>query len=119
MANSTVRIQKIFGEMLGDEFTKKVLEELGIQNSSHEAQTAILGNLGSNILKRLALEILSVLPKSDHATFEKFIGSSDTEGLRQFLLPRIPNLDQFLMHYANLEYEETKTQMRELNQGVK
>jgi len=108
--------RKVIDEMLGDEFTKIVLQETGLSESAPEMQARFLAILGSNIMKRLALEILSVLPKNDHVTFEQLVGSGDMKAMREFLEPRIADLDEFMIHYANLEYEATKTEIQRLNQ---
>lgn len=116
MSHSSDRLKKILDEMLGDEYTKMALQELGLQNSAPEVQAELLGHLGSNILQRIALEILSVLPQSEHERFEQFIGASDVEGMRAFLAPFIPDLDDFIARYAQIEYESTKTMIATLRQ---
>jgi hypothetical protein len=110
--------QNIIDELLGDAATKKILEETGLAESRPEIQMEFIGMLGSNILKRLALEILSAIPKSDHAAFESLVGSGDMKAMREFLEPRIANVDKFMVHYATLEYEETKNGIVQLGQEV-
>lgn len=114
----SIREQKVIEELLGDEYTKTVLQELGIQNSAPAVQTELLGHLGSNIMKRLALEILTVLPKSEHAQFERLMGSNDTTAMRALVEAHVPDFDAFIAHHANMEYEATKTQIHQLQQGV-
>ncbi|MBS4051175.1 MAG: hypothetical protein KGZ69_08225 [Methylomonas sp.] len=110
--------QQFVEELLGDEFTKMVLKELGIENSSPAVQTELLGRLGSCIMQRLALEILSVIPKSDHETFAQLITSNDPAAMRAFLEPRIADLDEFLTHYATSEYEAIKSLQKSVEAGV-
>ena len=110
--------KKMIGELLGDTFTQEVLQELGVQNSSREAQEEVLAKVGQTILERVMLEILTVLPESDRDMFESYVGSGDLAGMRSFLEPRIPNLDEFVLNYANIAFESIKTRIHQLAQGV-
>lgn len=110
--------KKFMEELLGDEFTKTALEEFGIKNSSPEMQVELLGRLGSCILQRLALEILTVLPKSEHEKFAEITTSNDVSALRELMAPYVPDVDEFISHYAASEYEAVKSQMKMVEAGV-
>ena len=101
--------KKMLEELLGDDITQKVLEELGIRNSSPEMQAELLAGLMSTILKRIALEVLTVLPKSEHAEFERYIGSGDGPGMQSFLRKHIPDADEFVARYASNEFDAIKS----------
>ena len=110
--------KKIIDEILGDAFTTQVLQELEAQHLSREAQERVLALTGDAILKRVTLELLAGLLESDLDEFESLIGKGDQAALREFLAPRIPNLDRFIMNHAMKEYETMKTQVRMQEQGV-
>ena len=104
--------------LLDDEMTKRVTQELGIQDSPPGMQADMLSRVGMLMQERVALEILSVLPESEHDTFEAFIGSGDVDGMRSFLEKYIPDLDRFMMRYARLTFDGLKSRIHRLKQGV-
>ncbi len=110
--------QKIIDEILGDTLTKQVLQELEAQHLSREAQERVLALTGDAVLKRVTLEILAELSESDRDEFEALVGKGDPALLREFLAPRIPDLDRFITRHATREYEAMKTQVHMEEQGV-
>ena len=110
--------KKIVEDMLGDEFVQKMLPELGIQNSSREAQEEVLARIGQTVLEKVALEILSVLPESVRDEFATYVGKGDVAGMRIFLQPYIPDPDSFILKHAQNSYESVKTRIHQLAQGV-
>ncbi len=110
--------QKLVDEILGDEFTKQIITELGLENDTPEAQAELITMIGENLMSRLVLEIVKVLPESEHDAFEKFIGSGKLVELRDFLLPHIPDLDRFIQREITKEYEATKTRIHMIAEGV-
>lgn len=105
-------------EILGDEYTKNIVQELGLQNNSPDEQANIIALLGENIFKRVMLEIFTALPKEHHDKLESYLGSQDVLGMRKFLLQHIPDLDKLIRHHAEVEYESTKTGFLTRLQGV-
>ena len=110
--------KNVIREILGADFTKNILVELGIQNSTLEEQATLMQAVGGNIERRIMLEILTILPESDRDEFEGYIGSKDIAGFREFLTSRIPDLEEFVRRHAVNEYEATKTELHKIRQGV-
>lgn len=109
---------KLIEQALGVDFMQEAFREFGMQNSPLEAQAAFAEKLGENILKRITIEILSVLPEPDRDTFESLIGKNDMNALDAFLRMHIANPMEFIRNHASNEYEATKTQINHLLQGV-
>jgi hypothetical protein len=110
--------QKMIQEILGEDFTKKMLEEMELQHSSPEVQAELLAKLGQNIIERVMLELLSAVPEEVRGEFESHVGSGDVASFRAFLEKYISDLDEFITHHANREFEQTKTRIQMLKQGV-
>jgi hypothetical protein len=104
--------------LLGDEFAQQAIYELGLDGMSPDAQAEFLEVIGTNILLNVTIEIIKLLPHEARPQFESYIESGDVNGLRQFLLPYIPDLDAFIQHEAAKEYEATKTRAHEIAQGL-
>jgi hypothetical protein len=110
--------KKLIKEILGDDFTKRMLQELGVQDSTLAVREELLGKLSENIHHRVMLELLAAVPGSARDEFQKYIGTGNPEGFRAFLEEYVPNLDTFIVEEANKEYERTKTNIRKMEQGV-
>jgi hypothetical protein len=112
MANDNKFIQ----QALGEDFMQTALAELGLQNSTPENQATIIAFLGENILKRVTLEILSVLPEDARDEFTSLVGSDDAQALYAFVGKHIEDLEGFVREYATQEYEATKTTIHTLRE---
>lgn len=117
-AKKQVSATKLLHELLNDDIAQSVILDFKLQDDTPEEQAEFISQLGENIMLRLTLEILKLLPESEHERFKEFIGSGDMPGLRTFLMPHILDLDRFFQHEVMKEYEATKTRMREIEQGV-
>ena len=115
---STTTQKKLIDEILGDDFTKQMLRELGVENSSHAVQEEILAKLTTNVVERVMLEILTALPESERPEFESLVGSGDTQRFREFLEKNIEDVDGFIQSEVTKEYERTKTRIHMIEQGV-
>lgn len=111
---STMHTQQMVASILGDGYSKQIISELGIESDTPDAQAELISAIGENIMMRLTLEILKILPESEHPKFDSFMGSGDIIGLREFLRPFIPDFDRFVQHEAMAEFETTKTRLREM-----
>lgn len=101
-----------------DVLTQEVIKQLGIDKDSREVQEELISMLGENILQRIVIEVAKMLPEEKRPEFDRFFGSGDLDGLRNFLEPHIPNLDRFLKNAAIVEYEATKTRAERIMQGI-
>ena len=110
--------QKIINDLLGEEVTQRMLQELGIHNSAKEQQEKLLVMLGENLLQRIMLELLTALPESARDEFESYVGSGDFEGMRKFVDKHVQNADELMQRIALNEYETIKTKIHMLEQGA-
>ena len=110
--------KRLIEEILGGDFAKKMLEEMELQHSTPEVQSEMLAKLGQNIIERVMLELLTAVPEPARAEFESHVGSGDVAAFRAFLEQHINDLDEFILHHANREFEQTKTRIQMLKQGV-
>ncbi len=99
--------------MLHDDFGVRLIEELGLQDDTESTQATIISMVGENMISKVILEILKVLPESEHKTFESFMESGDLAGLQTFLSKYIPDLDAFVQLHAKNEYEDIKAKAAE------
>lgn len=103
---------KIIEELLGDEATKQIIGELGIDGARPEDQAKLIALMWKNVEDQVLLEILKALPPSELGTFDSLLKKSDVHSIRQFLTKHIPDFDRFVRHIATVEYESTKTAAR-------
>lgn len=110
--------QKMITEILGEDFTKKMLEEMELHHSAPDVQAELLTKLGQNIIERVMLELLTAVPENARDEFQSHVGSGDVAGFRAFLEQHIVDLDDLILHHANREFEQTKTRIQMMKQGV-
>lgn len=110
--------RELLKALLGDEVSKRIINELGIGDAPLEDQLEVVTMIGKNIQDRVLLEILEQLPKEKLDEFYELFNGDDLGAVREFLRQYIPELDKFVQHYASLEYETTKTRTHQLTQGV-
>lgn len=99
--------------ILNDEMTRAVLRDFGLENASDEAKARLLAGLGENIMGRVMIEVLKVLPEARRPEFDELIGRGDPEALEKFIFPYIPNFDLFVQQEARKEVDRTKEYMRQ------
>lgn len=100
-------------DILNDEMTQEVLLEFGLENASDDAKARLLAGLGENIMGRIMIEVLKVLPEARRAEFDDLVGRGDPEALEKFIFPYIPNFDLFVQQEAKKEIDRTKEYMRQ------
>ncbi len=95
-------------DILNDEMTQAVLREFALENASEDERSRFLAGLGENIMGRIMIEVLKVLPEQRRAEFDELVGSGDPEALEKFIYPYIPNFDLFVQQEARKEIDRTK-----------
>ena len=110
--------QQFIAQLLGEDIGTSVISDFGLEDGTPEEQAEFITQLGENIMLRLTLEILKIIPDSEHEKFKELMGAGDMPTLRQFLLAHIPDLDRFIQHEVTKEYEATKTRTHEISQGI-
>lgn len=109
---------RMIKDLLGDDIVQTIITELGIASEPAEAQVEAVSTLGENIMLRITLETLKQLPLDAHAEFERLQDSGDAEAMKAFLVPYISDWDKFVRREAEKEFEETKTRIHMMEQGV-
>lgn len=99
---------------LGDETVDHIVKELKIDKDPLEVQVELIDMLNELILEKVSLEVLKALPREDHQAFEDFIGKGDLDGLRLFLVERIPDIDRLIEHAAMVAYESVRNRAQEI-----
>ena len=95
-------------DILNDEMTQAVLREFALENASEDERSRFLAGLGENIMGRIMIEVLKVLPEQRRAEFDELVGSGGPEALEKFIYPYIPNFDLFVQQEARKEIDRTK-----------
>jgi len=96
-----------------DELEELVAKELSIESFTEKEQSALIAKIGENIIKRVTLEILRVLPEDKQEEFGKLVGSGEFKDMDEFLKPYIPNLNDFVNNESKKEIEEFKQKVAE------
>ena len=104
-------------QVLGD-VSQMVLKDLGLENADPIGQAEVIASIGQNIMDRVLLEVLKVIPQNDHDEFHAILEKGSPVEIRDFLKVRITDFDQFVQHYAAQELEATKTRANMIAQGV-
>lgn len=100
-------------QLLGDDFAKALIRDLGLEHETPEAQAYLVSSLGQNVFERITLEVLNTLPETEYENFSALTKAGDMNALRTFLEKHIPNLDGFIQKTARAEYEATKALLGE------
>ena len=99
---------------MSNDFVKQIVEDLGLGGGTPERQAELISRLGENILNRVMLEILKVLPKGEREKLGLLFDTGSLEQLREFLAARIPDLDAFIRREGQKEIEATRARAHEL-----
>jgi hypothetical protein len=87
-------------ELLGDDSMRALLEKLGIENDTPEAQAQVLDAIGQVVFKHMTLEVLKALPEEARVELDAHMGSGDMMAFRTFLAGHIDDVDGFLQKAA-------------------
>jgi len=91
-----------------EELSKTVIAELGIGELSKEEQEEILTLFGENLVKKLTMEILTILPKEKHEEYMRLTEEGRVADVHELLKPHIPNFDAFIETEVSKELALTK-----------
>ncbi len=94
--------------LLSDELTQQLIHELGIEGAPEDAQQEFLSGLGKNIISRLTIEMLAILPAGSHAGFQEVIEAGSPIRLYDFLSSFIADVPAFIERIARDEVTQTK-----------
>lgn len=107
------KLTKDIRAILKDEMTQSLINDLGIQNETPEAQAELLAQLGDNIMSRMMVEILDAVPADKHDTLATALESGDLQTIESTIAPHVPNndVDAFIRGKVKAEIAETKALM--------
>ncbi|MEK7628818.1 MAG: DUF5663 domain-containing protein [Patescibacteria group bacterium] len=94
--------------ILKEDMVQALLKEFRLENASSDTQAYFLSRMGQNIVNRLTLETLRVLPEDKRPAFDELVGKGDAEAIQKFIYPYIPNFDQFVQEEVRKEVARTK-----------
>ncbi len=87
-----------------------IIEELGLQDLPQEKKEELLVKIGEVLVKRIYLETMERLEKSDQ---EKLVDLMDSnpDGIEDFLKEKIPNYEDFVKNVVDEFKKEIKEDM--------
>ena len=96
-----------------DEILAATIRELGLEHLSEDAKQAALAGIGENVLGRVVLEIMKILPKTRHEEFRAMIGTASPLKIYTYLSPYIVDMPALVQRVAAAEIAETKKLLAE------
>ncbi len=107
------KLTKDIRAILKDEMTQALINDLGIQGETPEAQAALIAQLGDNIMGRVMVEILDTVPADKHEALAQALESGDLQMIESTIAPHVPDkdVDAFIRGKVKAEIEETKKLM--------
>ncbi len=97
----------IFNDVLNDTLAQQIAKEFGVENESPAVRATLLAELGTNITRRIALDIIKALPEEKRDAFEALIGTDKLDNMYTLIKPYIADLDAFVQASARHEIDET------------
>lgn len=99
--------------LMKDEILAATIRELGLEHLSEDAKQAALAGIGENVLGRVVLEIMKILPKTKHEEFRAMIGTASPLKIYTYLSPYIVDMPALVQRVAAAEIAETKKLLAE------
>ena len=97
----------LYNNVLNEETALSVARAFGVENESPAVRATLLAELGTNITRRITLDILNVLPENKRADFEALIGTEKLDDMYTLIKSHIKDLDAFVQASARHEIDET------------
>jgi hypothetical protein len=101
--NDTQTVPGPLGQMQVDFAT-----ELGIGNLAPNEQEQIIVEVGQNIMKRIIVELMNLLPEDRKDEFVALSDSGDENQMMEFIAGAIPGVDEILKKIVREEIEISK-----------
>ena len=106
--------QSILKKILASPFAQKMVLDLGIKNDTEEMRVYVMSLMGKNILTRVVLTLLNMMPESEHLAFADHMKSGNEKNFRAFLLRYVPELDTVIEKVAREELEFIQSHAAEI-----
>lgn len=97
----------LFTDVLNEELAMQVAQAFGVENESPAVRATLLTELGTNITRRITLDILKALPEDKRDAFEALIGTDKLDDMHTLIKSHIKDLDAFVQASARHEIDET------------
>jgi hypothetical protein len=89
--------------LMKDEILAAAIRELGFEHLSEEGKQAALAGIGENVLGRVVLEVLKILPVTKHEEFRAMIGTASPLKIYTYLSPYIVDMPGLVQRVAAAE----------------
>ncbi len=93
---------------MNNNIQQKIIEVLGLQTESKEAQEQIIGELGGLILQLILVKATEKMTDDEVIAFEKVLSSQNQEEMQAFLLKTIPDFESLVAEASKEVIEEYK-----------
>ena len=87
---------------------KLIIDELGIQPLSPEAQARVVTKIAENCMKQLVLDIYDAIPENEHDEFKKLLDSQNFDALFAFIEKHIADPNKFVARSVAYTVKEFK-----------
>lgn len=77
-----------------DLLKKNILVELGLDSLPEERKLELLGKMSELIQKRVLLRVIRSLDVESKQEFDGLLGGGDEQRIYQFLIAKVPNIDE-------------------------
>ncbi|MDD5590281.1 MAG: DUF5663 domain-containing protein, partial [Candidatus Portnoybacteria bacterium] len=98
-----------------DLLKKNILVELGLENLSDERKLDLLNKMSELIQKRVLLRVIRSLGVEDKQTFDELLGGGNEQKIYQFLIAKVPNIDEITDDEVIKFMEEIVEHVKNLN----
>jgi hypothetical protein len=98
-----------------DILKKNILVELGLEALPEERKLELLGKMSELIQKRVLLCVIRSLNVEDKQKFDELLGGGDEQKIYQFLIAKVPNIDEITDEEVLKFKEEIVEHVKNLN----
>jgi len=98
-----------------DILRKNIIVELGLQDLPEERKLNLLSKMSELIQKRVLLRTIRSLSVADKQEFDKLLGKENEQEIYQFLINKVPNIDEITDEEVIKFKEEIIEYVRNLN----
>ena len=109
--------KKELAEILGNDFGKKIIRDLGIVGIEPEAQAGVIFDIASAVFERVIFEVYTALPQEVHSDLNSRLESGNVVSVKALLGQHIMNVDQFIQAEATKVYERMKATADKITLG--
>ena len=94
--------------------TTNILEDLGLLDLPEERKAELLDKMSDLIQKRVLLRIVKMLSDKDKNDLDKVLEKGDAVQIQDFLMSKVPNLDEITQEEVNDFKKEVKAHVANL-----